>query len=406
MKRCNRGHPKTLLLCEFRPYSLLPAQVSNQREQGIIKMETVLLDIHWSHISYADDCFPGTIDDSLLSPKSVLHQPLCMLQKQEDSDYPLVVHSSSAPHRITDGLIVQTHKKMSQHRLLLFLRFLDNFVNDFVSQANKIADYYNNLIFRRIRKDLFLSLREHFNYRMAPNPYSSDIVFTAFFLFNVLVQSVQKQNWSPIMLPDHLTEIFSQRDSMKRLVVLCVKQYQEVGRTPRSKQLGVPPNRYYRCLQPFFKNDAFIVSLVHTIQDHITVAIQTVTRYIEQRKAQFSEQKRATDRHVTRKVSKENSKASRSVSSTAKAGEIDVPPSVPKNMRSTDVHSTSVGEFTPSGTQELSETSTRIEEGSYPFNTSQDQVDQWLTDYLQHTNSGFYVGEDFDLDDPCFLPIN
>ncbi|ESU38705.1 Hypothetical protein DHA2_150031 [Giardia duodenalis] len=406
MKRCNRGRPKTSPLCEFLSISLLPAQVSNQRELRIIKMETLSLGMHWSHTSYADDCFLGTIDESLLSPKPALHQPLYALQGQEDSDQLLGVRNSSASHRIADGPIAQTHKKMSQHRLLLFLRFLDSFVSDFVSQANKIADYHNNLIFRRIRKDLFLSLREHFNYRMAPNPYSSDIVFTAFFLFNVLVQSVQKQNWNPITLPDHLTEIFSQRDSMKRLIVLCVKQYHEVGRTPKSKQLGVPPNRYYRCLQPFFKNDTFIVSLVHTIQDRITMAIQTVTRYIEQRKAQFSEQKRAISRRVVRKVSKENTRTSRDMSNTAKAGETDAPPSVSKNVRSTDVHSTSVGEFTPSGTQELSETSTRIEEGSYPFNASQDQVDQWLTDYLQHTNSGFYVGEDFNLDDPCFLPIN
>lgn len=60
------------------------------------------------------------------------------------------------------------------------------------------------------------------------------------------------------------------------------------------------------------------------------MAIQTVTRYIEQRKAQFSEQKRATSRRVVRKVSKENTRTSRDMSNTAKAGETDAPPSVSK----------------------------------------------------------------------------
>lgn len=374
---------------------------------GRIKMDAVMFEVPWPHIDYAGDYLLDITDEPPLDLSFPLHPILYMPQDQEENDhtYPSI-HNPSTCHEIADGLTVRVCKKMSQHRLLLFLRFLDNFVNDFVSQADKIADYHNNLIFRRIRKELFLSLREHFNYRMAPNPYQSDIVFTAFFLFNVLVQSVQKPNWNPITLPDQLTEIFSQRDAMKRLVMLCVKQYQEAGRVPKGKRSGVPPNRYYRCIQPFFKSDAFIVSVVHTIQDHISMAIQTVTRYIEQRKAQLNEQKSIADRRAGERVSRKGGRTSGRAPDATKATEADVSPSSSKNMSSTDVRSTNVDEFTPSGTQELLETPTKLDECPCMFSASQDQADQWITDYLQHTNSGFYTGEDFDLDDPCFLPIN
>lgn len=378
-------------------------------------MDAVLLDIHCSpQISYIDDYSMGNVDEHPLDPNLITHQILHTLKTRDSNDsLHLTVHSLNISCDMTSGSTARRRKKMSQHRLLIFLRFLDTFVGDFVSHANKIADYHNNLIFRRIRKELFTSLREHFNYRMAPNPYSSDIVFTAFFLFNVLAQSAQKQSWNPVTLPDHLTEIYSQRDAMKRLVMMCVRQYQEVSRAPKDKQSGVPPNRYYRCLQPFFKDDAFIVLIVHTIQDHISFAIQTVTRYIEQRKEQINEQKRTSCRRTVDKVLKESDKVVASnasscvcVSGTERTGGADVSPIIFKGMNGPNTSSTSIDEFTPSGTQEFSETPAKADSCQFMFSASQDQADQWLTDYLQYTNSGFYVGEDFDLNDSYFLSIN
>lgn len=376
-------------------------------------MDAGVLDMRWS---LQASCIYSCLEETCEYPPNsrfTSHLSLNILSGYNDNSYVCSdAHNSNMSCRPANDPTIRAHKKMSQHRLLIFLRFLDNFVGDFVNRANKIADYHNNLIFRRIKKELFTSLREHFNYRMAPNPYSSDIVFTAFFLFNVLVQSVQKQNWNPITLPDRLTDIYSQRDAMKRLIMLCVKQYQEVGREPKRRQSGVPPNRYYRCLQPFFTNDAFIVSIVHTIQDHISMAIQTVTRYIEQRKAQVNEQKRTSDRRAASKTPKESNKVIGKmpecdvIPDTEEIGETNISPIALKNVHTTEIRSTSVDEFTPSGTQEFSETPAKADDYQYMFSASQDQADQWLTDYLQHTNSGFYIGDDFDLNDSYFLPIN